>query len=70
MNAEYINLFISAVTQVFEEVTQKPLKIGNKSVRGNNTGYGKNVIVFIGITQQVRGSVTLSMDVEYANQKI
>ena len=65
MNAEYINLFISAVTQVFEETTQTSLNIGRKGVR-SGMGYEKNVVVLIGITGEARGSITLSMDVEYA----
>lgn len=65
MNAEHINIFISAVTQVFEEIVQTNLTIGSKSVKSGNT-YEKNVIVLIGITGQVRGSIALSMDVEYA----
>lgn len=65
MNAEYINLFISAVAQVYEETAQTTLTIGNKSIRTGNV-YGKNVIVLIGITGQVRGSVTVTMDEEYA----
>lgn len=65
MKAEYINLFISAVTQVFEEIAQTKLEIGNKAVR-TGTLYEKNVAVLIGITGDVRGSITVSMDVEYA----
>ncbi len=67
MNVEYINLFISAVAQVYEETIQTTLTIGNKSVRSGNS-YSKNVVVLIGITGQVRGSVTVSMDEAYAKQ--
>ena len=67
MNAEYINLFISAVTQVFEETAQTNLTIGSKSVR-NGSAYEKNVLVLIGLTGQVRGSITVSMDVDYAKE--
>lgn len=65
MNAEYINLFISAVTQVFEETSQTSLTISSKSVKSGNI-YEKNVLVLIGITGQVRGAITVSMDLEYA----
>lgn len=65
MNAEYINLFISAVAGVFEEMTQAQLNISKKAVRTGNI-YEKNVIVLIGLTGEVRGAVTVSMDVEYA----
>lgn len=65
MNAEYINIFIEAVTQVFQETAQTVLSIGNKSVR-QGTAYDKNVVVLIGITGEVRGSIAASMDVEYA----
>lgn len=65
MNAEYINLFISAVTGVFEEMSQAQLSIATKTVR-TGTLYEKNVVVLIGVTGEVRGAVTVSMDVEYA----
>lgn len=67
MNAEYINIFISAVTQVYEETIQTKLLIGDKSIRTGNT-YSKNVVVLIGLTGKVRGSVTVSMDEEYAKE--
>ncbi|MBP3888942.1 MAG: chemotaxis protein CheX [Cellulosilyticum sp.] len=67
MNAEYINLFISAVTQVYEETIQTTLLIGDKSIR-TGSAYSKNVVVLIGLTGKVRGSVTVSMDEEYAKE--
>ena len=67
MNAEYINLFISAVAQVYEETIQTTLTIGNKSIRSGNA-YSKNVVVLIGVTGQVRGSVTVCMDEAYAKK--
>lgn len=67
MNAEYINIFISAVTQVYEETIQTKLLIGDKSIRTGNA-YSKNVVVLIGLTGKVRGSVTVSMDEEYAKE--
>ena len=67
MNVEYVNFFISALTQVFEEIAQTNLSITNKSVRQGNI-YEKNVVVLIGITGEVRGSVTLSMDIAYAKK--
>lgn len=65
MNAEYINLFIEAVTGVFREVAQKEIVIGAKSVKQSNVT-GKNVAVIIGITGEIRGSITINMDEEYA----
>ncbi|MBE6022915.1 MAG: chemotaxis protein CheX [Cellulosilyticum sp.] len=67
MNAEYVNLFMNAATQVFEEAAQVTLNIGSKAVRTGSI-YEKNVIVLIGITGQVKGSIAVSMDVEYAKQ--
>lgn len=65
MNAEYVNLFVSAVAEVFEETVQTTLNIGSKSIRNGNH-YDKNVVVLIGLTGQVKGSITVSMDENYA----
>lgn len=65
MNAEYINLFIEAVEGVFKEVAQKDISIGAKSIKEQNVT-GKNVAVLIGITGEIRGSITINMDEAYA----
>lgn len=67
MKAEYINIFISAVSQVFQEMAQVGLSLGGTTLR-NGSFYEKNVVILIGITGQIRGSVTVSMDVEYAKE--
>lgn len=65
MKAEYINIFISAASQVLEEMAQLKVSLGGTSVRNGNA-YEKNVIIVIGLTGQVRGTVSVSMDEEYA----
>ena len=65
MNAEYINLFIEAVEGVFSEVAQKQLTIGAKSIKETNVT-GKSVAVLIGITGEIRGSITINVDEAYA----
>lgn len=65
MNAEHVNIFIGALTQVFQETAQASLSIANKGVRTSNK-YDKNVVVLVGITGQVRGNIALSMDENYA----
>lgn len=65
MNAEHINIFIGALTGVFQEIAQVNLSINSKGVRSNNK-YDKNVVVLVGITGDVRGNIALSMDESYA----
>lgn len=65
MNAEHVNIFIGALTSVFQETAQANLSINSKGVRSSNK-YDKNVVVLVGITGQVRGNIALSMDESYA----
>lgn len=67
MNAEHINVFIEAVQGVFAEVAQKQLVIGAKTVKDSNVT-GKNVAVLIGITGEIRGSITINMNEDFAMQ--
>ena len=67
MNAEYINVFIEAVQGVLAEVAQKQLMIGAKTIKENNVT-GKNVAVLIGITGEIRGSITINMNEDFAMQ--
>ena len=67
MNAEYINVFIEAVQGVFAEVAQKQLVIGAKAIKDSNVT-GKNVAVLIGITGEIRGSITINMNEDFAMQ--
>ena len=65
MNAEHVNIFISALAGVFQEIAQTNLSINSKRVRSNNK-YDKNVVVLVGVTGEVRGNIALSMDESYA----
>lgn len=65
MNAEHVNIFINALTGVFQEIAQTNLSINSKGVRTSNK-YDKNVVVLVGITGEVRGNIALSMDESYA----
>lgn len=65
MKAEYINLFLNAAVQVFQEITQINLEMGGTSLR-KGSHYDRNVIILIGITGQIKGSISVSMDSDYA----
>jgi chemotaxis protein CheX len=60
MKVEYINPFIEASQSIIRETTGLSTKVGKIYIK-NTPFKGDNVIVLIGITGAIQGSVTLSL---------
>lgn len=67
MRVEYINAFIKAATEVLNNFVEKKYSVGRPYVR-QNPFPTKAVVILLGITGDVRGHATLSLDEEVAKK--
>ena len=61
MKAEYVNPFIKGTEDIFKNVAGIDLKLNSTGIRKDGV-YGKEVVVLIGLTGQLKGNIGFSMD--------
>lgn len=65
INVEYINPFLMAATSIIKDVCQIELKVGKPYVK--DTAFANDsVIIMIGVTGEMRGSVLIAMTYDKA----
>lgn len=65
ISIEYINPFLAAATSIFRDVCQVELKVGKPYVK-DTSFENDSVVIMIGITGEIRGSVLIALTYDKA----
>jgi len=61
MDAKYVNTFLKSTQDIFSQVAQIDLKLSGTSLK-NSPISSKNVVIMVGITGSLKGTVLINMD--------
>ncbi|MDF2879652.1 MAG: cheX1 [Clostridiaceae bacterium] len=65
MNSKYVNIFLKGTQNIFKQVAQMDLNLSGISAKTSPIA-SKNVVVMVGITGKLKGTVAINMDTELA----